>query len=187
MTDSVVKSLYAPKRTVKLGEGPEATSDATLDKNRQEALDRERLRYEAGDKTAILEAVSCCAAWRLPFPVWLAAAFNDAYAARWRATSVLKSWDEVFGSPWPKGTKPGEIQRQRNTLWAYVRVKERREEEIAGGRPVTPINILFESIGQEARPPVSAAVVSRWFYAAAKLPIVSNSPIPGLTSQQTAK
>lgn len=119
-------------------------------------------------------------------PRWLADAFGNAYSKRWNDRRVMKSWNEVFGEPWPKGTKPGEIQRQRNTLWAYARVKELREEEMANGQqPVTPINELFEKIGKEATPVVSAAVVSRWFYAVAKL-LQVNHPIPGL-SQQNSK
>lgn len=155
--------------------------------NRKAALERLRVAFEGGDKGALLEAVDLCGAWRMVMPLWLATGFSKAYRQRWNSPPVMKSWNEVFGRPWPAGTKPGKLDGIKNSLWAYVRVREIREAELASGRTPSPIDeALFERLGEEAR--VSAAVVKRWFYHAKNNnSLIKDFPIPGLLSRTETK
>jgi hypothetical protein len=59
-------------------------------------------RYRSGDKLALFEALERCTSHRVPLPEWVARAIADAYDRLRRFE--IKSWDDVFGRPMPKGT-----------------------------------------------------------------------------------
>jgi hypothetical protein len=55
--------------------------------------------FEKGDKRALFEMLYWCSAMGLPVPDWAAMAINKAY---WQFDrGALKSWEEVFGKPFP--------------------------------------------------------------------------------------
>jgi hypothetical protein len=59
-------------------------------------------QFEAGDKAVLLDAIYTCLELRRPMPEWLQVAFRHAYEAAERFK--IRSWDETFGRPVPKGT-----------------------------------------------------------------------------------
>jgi len=56
--------------------------------------------YEDGEKAALIHAIWFCCRHGCKMPPWLRIAFLRA------DYDVKKSWDEVFGSPIPKGAHP---------------------------------------------------------------------------------
>jgi len=92
----------------------------------------------------IMEALLWCSFSSLPIPRWCEKAYRRAYA-RIRLYKA-KSWDDVFGRPYPKGTHI-EAKRQalENGCEVYLRIKEIKEEN-----PSIPIDgHLFERVGRE--------------------------------------
>jgi hypothetical protein len=59
----------------------------------------DRVKFENGDKRALLGVIAQCARKELPLPAWAATAFCEAYFRS--RDGKLKSWNEVFGKPWP--------------------------------------------------------------------------------------
>lgn len=105
-------------------------------------LARLQLKYEAGEKGAILEAVACCALNDLEMPQWLAWGFLKAY----RAVRHFEAgkWDDIFGPAHPKGTRleARKNKRQRELLvFQYM-------QSILAAEPDTKIDAgLFERVG----------------------------------------
>lgn len=102
-----------------------------------------RIRFESGEPAALLDAIHVCAVHSLPMPEWLELGYLDAYrSVRWKAEK--KSWDDVFGAPFPKGTHVRRIQRDQHYKWkVYAAVTQRREE----GWPTD--EGLFEDVADE--------------------------------------
>jgi hypothetical protein len=74
-------------------------------------LDDLERRFSAGEKYALLQAVRKCANHDLPMPEWLSAAFIKAFDQV--HTYRAKSWDEVFGTPIPKGVQMAALKKRR--------------------------------------------------------------------------
>jgi len=99
-------------------------------------------RYDDGDNTALLSAIYHCALMRASLPEWVQLAFLQAYES---ATAYdVKSWDEAFGAPHPRGTHLGKEKkhaRLRLLIWECVRKLKASGYAIDKG--------LFERIGKE--------------------------------------
>lgn len=75
-----------------------------------EYLDVYRLKYEAGDKSAILWAIRECARQNLPLPYWCATGYLDAIQGMERTPTTL---GEVFGTEQShQGGKAGALHRR---------------------------------------------------------------------------
>jgi len=100
-------------------------------------------KFKAGDKSAIMEALNHCAWSDRPMPDWLARAVKDAFRAKLRFE--FKSWDEVLGSPLPRGRHQKSLQRDRDLPGRiYYYIQRMREEQ-----PKRAIdNELFEEVGE---------------------------------------
>ena len=84
MTDDRIKASLTPQGHVILSEDAKSTIER---------------RFEEGDKRSLFEMFFWCTALRLPVPDWAARAINKAY---WQFDSGgLKSWEAVFGKPFP--------------------------------------------------------------------------------------
>ena len=121
-------------------------------------IERCRLLFEAGDRGALLEALGQCAEQDLPMPDWLARAYLRAY--REGIHYKVRSWDDVFGSPSPKG-KNLELARVRRTqiFEVYTCVRGILDRE-----PNTAIDQgLFERVGKELG--ISWSTVKNLYYA----------------------
>lgn len=103
----------------------------------------EKARYEAGDKNALLGAIRICANHDLVMPEWLARAFIRSYDKV--LTHRVKSWDEAFGSPLPKGKHLNAARKKREkspAVWLEVRRMVTEE-----GRAID--DLLFEDVGKK--------------------------------------
>jgi hypothetical protein len=115
---------------------------AQTDKHYAQLLGKLKQRYENGDKTVILVAIQQCLLMKRPLPEWLCEAFLQAYDT---ATGYeIRSWDEAFGAPHPKGTHLG---KERRVLYLRGEIVARVRELQAAGSPVD--KGLFETIGQK--------------------------------------
>jgi hypothetical protein len=112
-------------------------------------------KFDGGRKAALLMAIRSCCWMRRPLPEWARLAFLQAYDS---ATGFdIKSWDEVFGRPHPKGThlaKEKKYLAVRSLIWERVRASK------AMGKPIN--KELFEGIGKDLG--VAGSVASEIYY-----------------------
>jgi hypothetical protein len=127
-------------------------SEAETDKYLAEILDILEERFNAGDKSALLDAIYHCLLMKRPLPEGLRTKFLHTYESR--ARFEIRSWDEVFGRPVPKSTHLE--KERRNAEWRF-RILE-RVRELA-----PPIDKgLFDQIGKELG--ISGTTVSEIYY-----------------------
>lgn len=97
-----------------------------------------------GDSWALMSAIRICAQHDLSMPDWASRAYISAYDRVLNARE--KSWDAVFGSPYPKGTNLNSLrkkQKMRPAVWSRI-------VETIKCNPEIPIDsCLFENIGKE--------------------------------------
>lgn len=124
-----------------------------------QTLETLRAQFEAGDRMALLAAIRKCANHDLSLPGWAATAYIRAYDEVLNYRS--KSWDEVFGAPYPKNKHLGALRKKRMlrfAVWKAVNEIRRRE-------PMTPINAdLFERVGEMMRPPLGKTSAEEYYY-----------------------
>ena len=123
-------------------------------KSTEREIDNRRHRFEAGDKTALLDAIDFCARSGTAMPVWLAKAYCAAYT-EW-ATYRARSLDQAFGVE-RKGRRISDLQK-REALKASVVIevdKLRHEKE-----PVD--EMLFARVGEKLR--ISAGLARAVYY-----------------------
>lgn len=124
---------------------PERVSDPTLPLYQYVAkgeLEKERHRFEAGDKNALLGAIRICATSELPLPHWVASEFIRGYDAVLNCRAG--SWDDAFGRPFPKGTHLAALRKRRRG-----RIQVMLEVRAAKARGESVNFKLFEQIGSK--------------------------------------
>jgi hypothetical protein len=115
-------------------------SDRETDAHLAEVLKILKKKLGDGNKAALLEAVYQCLLMKRPLPEWLRLAFLDAYEARPRFE--IKSWNEVFDWPVPKGTRL-ETEKMRRRVIERVWLLKMEDPKTAIDRG------LFDQIGKE--------------------------------------
>jgi hypothetical protein len=118
--------------------------------------DREmRELFDSGDSTVLLRYMYACFTEGFAVPPWVQENFRvamDKFHSR-----EIKSWDEVFGRPLPKGKQLATERRKlRLSGPIYERVYRRR----MAGEPVT--KALFDEVGKEVG--VSGTVAAEIYY-----------------------
>ena len=127
-------------------------------------LNRERQQFEAGDRMALFAAIRKCANHDLPLPAWAATAYIAAYDHVLNCRA--KSWDEVFGTPYPKGVNLNAMRKRRILRFRVYRLVT----EILQAERHTPIGVaLFERVGREMRPPIGKSEAAERYYEAMRL------------------
>ena len=105
-------------------------------------LEKEKERYEQGDKAQLLYWLNYCIAHHKPMPAWLEEAFQKAYNAG-RMYEII-SWDEVFGKPLKKGARQtNERRNMKISELLFYRVRDR----FTAGEPMD--RGLFDRVGAE--------------------------------------
>lgn len=105
-------------------------------------LEALRIEFTAGKKDSLLEAIRFCGNEQVIMPEWVVGAFfaatNDWYALK------VKTLDDAFGCPWPKGKHLNAAKKRRDKAPAvYLMVKKAKDS----GIPVD--SSLFEGIASE--------------------------------------
>jgi hypothetical protein len=100
----------------------------------------DRVHFENGDKRALLGVIAQCARKELPLPAWAATAFCEAYFRS--RDGKLKSWNEVFGKPWPGKSRKGTATESR-AVAVWIEVNRLHHDE---GCPID--EGLFERVGK---------------------------------------
>jgi hypothetical protein len=89
------------------------------DKNVAEYFEKRLKRsFEAGDKSKLLWTIYACLDMRRPMPEWVRVAFLNTYQAAERFE--IKSWDQVFGRPIPRGTHLAKERRNAQLRWTVI-------------------------------------------------------------------
>jgi hypothetical protein len=105
-------------------------------------LEQARLRYEQGNKSELLRWMNWCFIANREVPSWIkegiSKAVNDA------DTYKIRTWNDVFGKPVPKGTHLKTARRNSEIEWdLFWRVCGLHK----AGRPID--ENLFEKVGKE--------------------------------------
>lgn len=118
--------------------------------------------FNSGNKWALMNALMACAHSRAPMPGWASKAYLAAFEAC--RTAKVKSWDDVFGEPWPKGTSRTATHRRLTTMWPLFHEINKRKI----GNPALPIGVaLFEEVGQQFG--IGKTLASEFYYEAKRL------------------
>jgi hypothetical protein len=114
-------------------------------------------QYLDGDKGAALYALHLCMLDNLPPPKWVQKAFIQAYQTI--NSYNAKSWDEVFGRPYPKNTQLKARQKRRElSASVYHRISHKLSEN-----PNIPIDeFLFQTVADELN--LYKTQVSEYYY-----------------------
>ena len=107
--------------------------------------------FESGNKSALLYALYGCLELKRPIPEWARAALLEACEAVERFE--IKSWDDVFGRPLPKGMHL-EKERRNARLRPLIIERVRKAETID--------KALFEEIGESLG--ISGTLASNLYY-----------------------
>ena len=105
-------------------------------------LDVAKRKIESGNKAVLLKAMHECLIMRKPLPEWLRLAFLQAYQSAY--PFEIKSWDEVFGKPHPKGAH---LKTRKQHLELDGPISSRVYELAAKGESID--KELFDKIGKE--------------------------------------
>jgi hypothetical protein len=81
-----------------------------------------RLRYQKGEKRALWDMLSGCAAYCWTLPQWAAEAINDADLRSQKAE--LESWNDVFDEPFQKMKLPKRETKKRETVARHLRLAD---------------------------------------------------------------
>jgi hypothetical protein len=107
----------------------------------------------------LMTAIRLCANHELPLPEWAATAYIKAYDDVHNARK--KSWDEVFGKPYEKGSHLNAIRKERNLEFDVLNSITNRLREV----PPPAIDCaLFEEIGKDFN--IGKTLASKYYYAA---------------------
>jgi hypothetical protein len=129
-------------------------SEEDTDKYLAEVLEILKKRLEGGDKWALLYAIRQCLLLKRPLPEWLRLAFLSAYDS---ATGYeIKSWDDAFGRPHPKGSHLKKEKRNFELRQVIIQRVEALRSEMSVDKG------LFEKIGKELG--ISGTTVSDIYY-----------------------
>jgi hypothetical protein len=116
-------------------------SEEDTDKYLAEVLEILKEIFDGGNKWPLLYAIHQCLLLKRPLPEWLRLAFLDAHDS---ATGYeIKSWDDAFGRPHPKGAHIKNQKRHFELRHVIVQ----RVEELRSEMPVD--KKLFEKIGKD--------------------------------------
>jgi hypothetical protein len=122
-------------------------------------LDQCRVEFEAGNKWCLMQALMVCAQEKRVMPPWAAIAYKQAYDTMRNAEA--KSWDEVFGRVYPKGTNFSALKKMRKLKWdLFFHVRELLKSE----NPPALNNDLFEKVGAEFH--IGRSLASEYYYEA---------------------
>jgi hypothetical protein len=116
-------------------------SQEDTDKYLAEVLEILKEIFEGGGKWALLDAIYYCLLLERALPEWLRKAFLGAYHSK--TAYEIKSWNDAFGQPHPKGTHVDKKKRHFELRHVIVQ----RVEELQSEIPVD--KRLFEKIGKD--------------------------------------
>ena len=121
-------------------------------------LEQARLRYEQGKKSELLYWLRDCVMNNREVPDWikkaLCKALDDAH------TYKIKSWNEVFGPPVPKGKHLKNARRNYEIAWP---VFDRVQELHKSNPSEWPIgDYLFETVAAEFK--IKKTLASKLYY-----------------------
>ena len=112
-------------------------------------------KIEGGNKELLLKAMHECLIMKKPLPEWLRWAFIRAYQSAY--PFEIKSWDEIFGPPHPKGVH---LKARKQHFELSFPIWSRVQELAASGEKID--KGLFEKIGKEFA--VSGTTASAIYY-----------------------
>jgi len=101
--------------------------------------------YKSGDKLKLFETLLDCAVSGRNLPDWAREVIRDAYWLSY--AGKLKSWEEIFGKPFPGKSQKGSFTNAR-TVEVWVAVRQRIEKrQTVKDQPID--ESLFEEVGRE--------------------------------------
>lgn len=120
-----------------------------------------RESFESGNKWSLMQAIMVSAQERRALPEWASKAYIAAFETC--RTGAAKSWDDVFGKPYPLGAHHAAVTKRHRVQWHLFRsVKEMLKDN-----PGMAIDDgIFEAIGKEFG--VGKTLAKKFYYDAKK-------------------
>lgn len=112
-----------------------------MKRNPQRSVEMARKNFEQGNNAELLRAIVVCGDSGIPLPPWVVKAIGVAY--RKARDLEIRSWDEVFGRPVPKGTH---VASARKKPLQQLVVRLAVDESRCAGEAVD--EALFEEVGK---------------------------------------
>jgi hypothetical protein len=125
------------------------------DKHLAQYLKIARKKITSGNKEVLLKAMHECLIMKRPLPEWLRLAFIQAYQAAY--PFEVKSWDDIFGPPHPKGAH---LEARKKLFELSFPIWSRVQELAGSGDKID--KRLFEKVGKEFA--VSGTTASSIYY-----------------------
>jgi hypothetical protein len=122
-----------------------------------EAEKKNRVRFYGDDKYGLMNILLVCAEFHLTIPPWAAQALETADALYW--SGRLKSWEDIFGKPFPGKRRAGLETRIRQRHVYYAALKRKQEG--------CPSADLFATVAKDLR--MGEYTVRNLYYAQERL------------------
>lgn len=114
-----------------------------------------RVLYESGDCGVLFAAIRECASNELVMPDWVARGFISGYDKL--VSCQVKSWDEAFGRPFPRGTNLNALRKRREkSIQVLLEVRRRHDRGASIGKE------LFDEIGRSLN--ISGSTARDYYY-----------------------
>lgn len=118
--------------------------------------------FENENKWCLMQTIWSCARDNVPLPDWAAKAFIEAFESC--RTGSKKSWDDLFDSPYPKGTHHKAVQKKHAIQWELFNSVQLMLKE----KPETVIdNEFFTLVGKLFN--IGRTLASEYYYEAKKM------------------
>jgi hypothetical protein len=117
--------------------------EAILKELDESAIEGGRRRFDKGEKHALFETIFYCNAREIPLPKWVDDPLRNAEALF--QTGQLKSWDEIFGKPFPGKRRAGLLTRARRAEIFLEAYRLKKQNNLGEGRE------LFELVAKNLR------------------------------------
>ncbi len=103
--------------------------------------------YVAGSRRALFRTIAACGRFGIPIPPWAAKAFSEGFDLV--DNMKARTWDEAFGSPWPKGMQLEKARLHRGKKLEIYNAILDEHDLIRQDGSKTPIdNELFARVGK---------------------------------------
>lgn len=159
-------TVYDPRSPYHRKEPTKKSLRFSVQDSIDESLEDYRIEFETGDKSAVMRAIKLSLKYRMLPPEWASAGFTAACQKIDNFES--NSWDEILGTPFPKGTHLNAIKKKHrlmHSVWLFVRLEYHQGSKLDNNGIPQPISIdveLFARAGKKFG--IGQTLASEYYY-----------------------
>lgn len=158
---AVHETTGAPATHVQAAAGAEQAIDLAQWQVAEELERRRPACLDADSKGESMRCLLLCLTHRLPLPAWLS--IDIIRRAEQVTGAHVKTWDEAFGTPWPKRTRLAVVRKRRRLK---VRVHAAVWALVSADLSLSINRILFDLVGELPNVSLPASTVEHLYYEA---------------------